>query len=633
MRFSMSYPHSRRLVFKALSFLFFLLIIQACNDAEQVPPAATNSIVEEQQQAGETYVTTEPATEFAADWSRTNQLVVHTRSEPGDMHPTNANGQIRFIINEYIHAKIVSNDIQNLSVRPDVVKAMPEVSSDGLEIIYELRDEPRWDNGEQLSVEDILFFFKVHRCPLVENPDAKPYFKAIENVVAVAENPRQFKLLMKRPYIQNVSFLAEYPMLQKSFYDPEGALDSYSVTDFEEGNELEADTKLEAWAADFNSSKYGHEIPFIYGLGPYKMVSWETGQVVLEKKQNHWTSQLTEPNIYETTFPEKIIFKVVQDKNATLLEFKKQELDVSITMSTSTLMELQKDEQFSKNYHHAFVDQYTYTYMAFNTRPKANGRLPFFEDKKVRRAVAMLVPVEDVIRLNYFGNAKRIAGPVSPLKKDYNASLTPLEVDVAGAKQLLAEAGWKDSDGDNWLDKTVDGEQVTFSFDLIHFNTPGWTNTATLIADGLKEVGIEAKLVPSGGGQALEKTANHDFDAFLSGWASDSKPDDHTQIWHTSSWVENGSNYTGFGNAESDALIDSINITLDFEKRKALSHRFQKLVYDEQPYVFLVMPLRKTVIHKRFGNAHFYFERPGIILNNLQLLSGSIKDAQPAEQQ
>jgi len=52
-----------------------------------------------------------------------------------------------------------------------------------------------------------------------------------------------------------------------------------------------------------------------------------------------------------------------------------------------------------------------------------------------------------------------------------------------------------------------------------------------------------------------------------------------------------------------------------------LVHKFQQTVYDEQPVIFLFASIRRNVIHQRFGNVEMYFERPGILLNNLKLIS------------
>ncbi len=61
-----------------------------------------------------------------------------------------------------------------------------------------------------------------------------------------------------------------------------------------------------------------------------------------------------------------------------------------------------------------------------------------------------------------------------------------------------------------------------------------------------------------------------------------------------------GDNRTGFGTAETDALIDSIRVTLDEEKRNKMYLELQEIIYEEQPQVFLYVPKGRVVIHKRF---------------------------------
>ena len=116
-------------------------------------------------------------------------------------------------------------------------------------------------------------------------------------------------------------------------------------------------------------------------------------------------------------------------------------------------------------------------------------------------------------------------------------------------------------------------------------------------------------------------STDHDFDLVLSSWAVSSLPQDFNQVWSTASWANKGSNITGFGNAGSDALIDSIAVTLDESRRIPMVRRLQKIIYDEQPYVFLYSPDRKVVIHKRFGNVIMTAELPSFIPNNLLLLN------------
>jgi ABC-type transport system substrate-binding protein len=112
---------------------------------------------------------------------------------------------------------------------------------------------------------------------------------------------------------------------------------------------------------------------------------------------------------------------------------------------------------------------------------------------------------------------------------------------------------------------------------------------------------------------------DHKFDAMAGGWGGSAGYSDPVQLWHTESWANKGSNFTGFGDAESDSLILLGNTSLNPEKHLAAIKALQAKIYDEQPYVFMYSINRKIAIHKRFDNANMYNERPGVILGNLSL--------------
>lgn len=580
-----------------------------------------------------TYVQVADATEVDPTWSTENTVVFHVIGEPDDMHPTNGNSATKTFIHNYTQCYVMASDIINLDVRPGVVKAGPEISEDELEFTYELSDEPTWDDGSQLTVEDIIFTFKAVKCPLTNNPHSKPYVENLEDIIVDGENPRKFTLKMKKKYIQNIVFLTDYPVLQESYWDPNKTLRKYSFQQLDDPNLNTDAADLGAWATEFNDAKYSRKPEFLVGMGPYEFAEWKPGQsYTLVRKENHWTQKLENPTPFETSYPEKIIFKINTDPNSQGLEFKTQALDASTYLSVKKLLELQEDEKFNANYHSRFTNTYNYSYFAFNCRPDGVEHKKFFDDKRVRRAVALLVPVEQINLVLNKGKNKRMVGPVSPLKKEYNNDLELLPVDIEGAKKLLDEAGWTDTDGDNVRDKIVDGEKLSFEFDLHYMTTSvGWRDEAQMIAEALYEAGIKCNIVPLDFAVHYDRARNHKFDAMLAAWAGSSVPEDFTQIWHTSSWASKGSNFTGFGNAESDALIDSLKYELDMDKRIPMVRKLQELIYDEQPYVFLFASTRRNVIHKRFGNADMYFERPGVLINNFDLLSSKSVAAPAAE--
>ncbi len=574
------------------------------------------------------YVHIDDATEFKADWSKENTLVYHVIGEPDDMHPTNGNSASRSEINLYTQVVLVQSDYYKLGLRPGVAKDMPVISEDGLNYTYELIDGPTWDNGEKLTVQDVIFTLKANKSPQVNNPHAKPYVENIKDIVIDPSNPRMFTIQMKRRYIQNIAFLTDYPIMQRSYWDPNNVLAKYTFAQFDDPT-FRADKQedLRAWASEFNHSKYSRDVNFLVGMGPYKIVRWDSGQAMtLERKKDHWTNGTNNP--FFASYPERIIFKINKDANSQMLEFKSQALDASTNMSTKTLIDLEADPNFSANYNSRFTDTYNYSYIAMNMKPDGIVHKKLFVDKRVRRAMALLTPVDDVNIIVNKGKNSRMIGPVSPLKEEYNQELTLIPFDLEEAKRLLDEAGWIDTDNDGIRDKVIDGKKVQFEFNLSYMTTTvDWKDMAQMVAETMYKAGVKANLNPLDFGIHYDNARNHKFDMMLASWAGSSIPDDFTQIWHTSSWVSKGSNWPGFGNAESDALVDSIKYTIEESLRYPMVRKLQSIIYEEQPYIFLFSALRRTVVHKRFGNCDMFFERPGLLLGNLRLLDGSSKIA------
>ncbi len=611
------------LIRNKLSFLFyasFVALFAACSGDETTTVVSGDH--NKNISADETkFIKIDDAANFLPSWSKENVLVYNVVGEPDEMHPTNGIMVYRGEIMGYTQVYLIGTDFETLTLRPIAVKTMPTISANGKEYTYEVREDIKFDDGSTLSVEDIIYTYKANKCPLTNNPSAKSYLNNLVDIVVDKNNPNVFTIIMKEKYIQNISFLAEFPIMQRTFFDPKNILSKYTFAQFNDANFKAAEQKdLTEWANEFNSAKYSRDPKYTVGAGAYRMEKWDAGQsITLVKKQNHWTKGTDK--MYYTSYPDKIIFKLNKEPNSQMLEFKAQTLDASTSLSTKTVLELQADSNFNANYNTRFTDTYNYGYIAMNMKPDGIKNKKLFVDKKVRRAMALLAPLDDINKINSKGRNKRITGPVSFLKPEYNTDLKLIPFDIEAAKKLLDEAGWKDTDGDNIRDKVIDGQKVKMEFMLGYFTTSAeWKDVAKMVSEQMYKAGVVAILDPLDPSVMVERASNHNFDMFIASWAGNVFPEDYTQIWHTSAWTSNGSNFTGFGNAETDALIDSIKYTLDPAMSIPMLKRFQEIVYDEQPYIFMFAGLRRNIIHKRFGNQEMYFERPGVWLSNLRLL-------------
>lgn len=551
-----------------------------------------------------------------------NVVVAHLSSGPTTLHPTNGRGSIRNYLFQYTQKRLIRPDLRDLKTTPQLVESMPKVSDNGLAYTFTLKQDIQWDDGTPFTVDDVIFTVKVNKCPLTNNTNIRSFYNRIEAIKTYPDSPRKFTLVCNEKYFAN-KFIFETGlwMMQKNRRDPEDVFGKFSVKDFNDPKfNPNEHPELRAFMKKFNSGKNGRLPERLNGLGPYKVTSWNVGNAVTLKRKEDWWGDSSD-FVYNQNHPEKIIFKIIREDFAAGLALKRQSIDVSTYVGVDELIKAQKRDYFKQNYHSDFIKKYGYSYIGLNMRPDADHK-PFFVDRKVRRAIAYLVPVNEIKKVISRDKAIRQTSFVSPLKPSYNDTLKPIEKNIDKAKRLLEEAGWKDSDGDNIRDKTINGKKVEFKFQFNYMKRASLQQMALMIKDVMYQAGIV--LEPNGMDYSVfyKKAREHDFDAFLGVWSSSFGPVDPAQIWHTKNWANKGLNFVGFGNSTTDSLIELANRTIDLEKRREIMKQLQAIVYREQPYVFLYSPMRKIAIHRRFANAEMYQERPGVILNNLKLKPG-----------
>jgi peptide/nickel transport system substrate-binding protein len=558
------------------------------------------------------------------DWSTKNQVVVQWLAEPDQLHPNNGLSAAKNELFIYLHSFLLLVDLRTNQLTPVLAESLPEISSDGMKIKFRLKNFARWDDGTGITADDVAFTIKAGKCKLTENPHQKSIWSNLAGFEK--HDSLTFTLRMKNPYIQNVAMWVDLPIIQRKFYDPEGLLDDFTVEQMDDSL-IYRQAAVKQWAKVYNSAKYSRQVGFISGAGPYLLTQWIAGQsITLTRKKNCWSEGLE--GLYFNALPETLIFKIIRDPYAVSLDLLAQQSDVSSAMSTRQLLQLREDSLFNRNYHSRFVDSFFFTYAGMNNKPELTGRKKLFNLTAVRKAMAYLTPVDEMNRVVNKGINKRMTGPVSFLKKDFNTRLKPIPYSQATAMKLLSDAGWTDTDGNRILDKVIDGEKTEFAFSIMYMTTaPEWKDMATLMADAYRKAGMKVELLPVDYPAWISAAQQLNYDMMLGSWGQSSLRDDFTQLWHTSSILSGGSNFSGFGNADSDLLIDSIKTEMDDLKYAELSARFQQLVYDEQPVIFLFASVRRMAVHKRFKNIELYFDRPGILLNNLSLIQSA--DSKP----
>jgi ABC-type transport system substrate-binding protein len=549
-----------------------------------------------------------------------NTVVAHILSQPDGLHAYNNNSVMRSYIFSYTQKTLLGLDLESLEYVPSLLSELPTSSKDNKTFYFELKDNITWDNGEKLTGEDVIFSTKIMLCHLTNNSQIRPiYNSVIKSVDLDKKNPLKFSMTALDINWTAKTILGGIYIQQKSYWDPNGILDDISFDQILNRGFEETD-EIANWFNDFNHADNGYKPENLKGLGPYKVSEWEASQyITLIRKENWWG--INDSSLDNNAFPEKIIFKVIKEDASSYLALKNQEIDVTTNIGTVKLMKLQERDYFNNNYDSDFLDRYGISYIGLNMKPDGIKHKPFFVDQKVRRAIAYMIPIDEIVEVMMHGKASRQTSNISALKKTYNDTLELIPLDIDKAKALLTEAGWIDTDGDNIRDKVINGVKTPFSFKFSYMASPTSKEIVMMMKESMYKAGIVAEPTPMDFSLFYKNAGDHKFDAMLAGWGSSAAYSNPMQLWHTSSWVNKGSNFCGFGDAYSDALIEEANTTLDYKTHRNALLKLQAKIYEDQPYVFLYITKRKFAIHKRFENREMYFEFPGLRLNNLKLNS------------
>ncbi len=427
-----------------------------------------------------------------------------------------------------------------------------EWSKDSTQLTFYLRNDVYWSDGVKTTAYDVEFSFKAATSPEVAWLNAEDIIRNIEYVKALNETTLIVKYRYVYPY--QLMDINDVWIIPKHIYEK---------------------IPFKEW----RRNGYFDEKPVTNG--PYKVARWERGQIIeLVKNENYFDKKY--PKI------EKIFVKVVPNEANLILQFLNGEIDVLPSVPPSV------EEKYRDNPNVKFIKYpfLAYEYIGWNQKN------PIFADKKVRQALSYGINVDEIIKVILKGSAVRATSPFPSIFWAHNERLKPYPYNPEKAKKLLAEAGWRDLDGDGILDKIINRQKVSFKFALIT-NAENQTRkeVATAIQNDLLKLGIKMEIQTYEFNSFMRHILDRNFDALLSGWRVATKPDLAT-IFHTEA-IKSGHNIVSYSNPHFDKLNDSAAVLNNLENAKIIWDKVQEIIYEDQPYTFLYEPVRISGISKR----------------------------------
>ena len=435
---------------------------------------------------------------------------------------------------------------KDLLVEPFAAESY-SVEEDGKLLRFTLRRGILWEDGVELTADDVEFTWKIVTDPATASPYA-------EDFLAVKEFRKTGRYTFEVRYER---FFARSLASWMSAILPKHILEGQAL----------------------------RNTPFSrkpVGAGPYRLASWEAGsRVTLAASPTYFEGK---PYINE------VVFRIIPDISTMFLETRAGKLDVMnltpqqyLRQTTGSVWE----REFRKYRYLASM----YVFLGFNMEH------PFFKDVRVRRAISYAIDRQGIVQGVLMGQGVTAFGPYKPGSWVYHAGLNSVQQDAAKAKALLAEAGFADVDGDGILEK--DGKPFVFTI-LTNQGNQQRILTATVIQSQLRAVGIDVNIRTVEWAAFIKEFVDKGrFDAMILGWTITQDPDIY-EVWHSSKAKSGGLNATRYKNAEVDALLEQARATPDMAQRKALYDRLQEVLDAEQPYCFLFVPYALPVVQSRF---------------------------------
>ncbi|KPB03228.1 glutathione ABC transporter substrate-binding protein [Bacillus sp. CHD6a] len=295
------------------------------------------------------------------------------------------------------------------------------------------------------------------------------------------------------------------------------------------------------------------------GTGPFVFDNWNRGsEITLKKNADYWNGA---PAL------DSIKFVVVPEQSTRVAMLETGEANVTqIGASDVARVEGMAGAGIElTNVRGTRMD-----YLGFNMDKEP------YNIKEVRQAISMAINKTDIVDGILDGQGVPAVGPLAPTVVGNYQDLEPLGYDVEAAKQLLADAGFKDGFETTLYVNSANAEREQI---------------ATLVQDQLSQIGIKVNIEIIEWGAFLDATANGEHELFILGWTTVTADADYGlyALFHSSAFGAPG-NRSFYKNERVDELLDLARSETDQAKRDEAYKEISEILVDEAPMVYLQHP-------------------------------------------
>ena len=464
-------------------------------------------------------------------------------------------------IDEKMFDFLLTQDPNTFEYIPALARSY-QVSDDGLTFTFQLRRGVRFSDGEPMTADDVVFSYNLMMNPKIKAPRTRSYFEKFTG----AEKKGDYEVVfhLKEAYYNTLNVFSNLYIIPKHFY------------------------------SKFGEEEINQNPGLVMGTGPYKLrdpQSWRPGQKIeLVRNDLYWG----EPPAFD-----KVIYNEVMEEAAQETMFRNGELDI-YRCYVPQFARLRKDPSITSRATGYAIESYLNGFYFIGWNQKRGGKDTIFTDKRVRKALTMMTNRQGVCKEVYEELATPVHGPFWPGSPQEAPEVKPLPYDPEGAKKILAEVGFTDRDGSGVL-KNAEGTPLRFK--LLYGTGNEFTQRVVLyLKDNFAKAGVIMEPDPQQWAVLQQHTDHRDFEAVFMGWGGGDVEADPYQEYDSSQIADAGDNFGSYSNPKLDKLIREARVTLDKEKRMKMWQECDRIIFDDQPYTFLLQRDETMFFDNRIHN-------------------------------
>jgi peptide/nickel transport system substrate-binding protein len=518
-------------------------------------------------------------------------LVVATISPPKSFNPILAKETSTTSITGLIFEGLTRTNGVTTEVEPALAESW-ELSEDGLTWTFHLRRDVLWNDGRPFTADDVVFTFE----KLIYNEKIPSSSRDIFTIQG-----KRIKVRRVDRYTVTFTLPVRFAPFLRSL--GQNILPRHALEDIVDGGDFS-----NAWSVNTPPEK-------IVGTGPFMLERYIPGQrVTLKKNPRYWRRDAASNTL---PYMERLIYIVVQNQDVELLKFQSNEIDY-LGMRGSDYPILKPNERKGGYTVYNAGPAFGTNFITFNQNPGidpetgkpfvAPHKLKWFKDLRFRRAVAHAIDKQSIIDIVMNGLGFPQYSAMSPAaKKFYSTDVLKYEYAPDKSRKLLREAGFRDSDGDGILEDRA-GNPLEFNLFTNSENTVR-IKIAGIIRKDLEQVGMKVNFTPLEFNNLVTKlSSNYQWDAIIIGLTGGIEPHFGRNVWHSSGhlhiWYPLQKEPSTAWERRIDEIFDQAVQEMDAAKRKTLYDEWQRIVSEQLPVIYTVLPASLHAVRNKFGNLY-----------------------------